>query len=194
MSNHILLWVPDLVLGTGGWLLLLVLMLLRDKQPGSQHFAQTPPPFPSCLLKDPNLCLFTSWPLIQGRPAWNTIFFSSFMALDVFPEGGPGSRCQGSRCLLLNVRFRGHHHSPAEAMSQVWMICFWEELRFPEFPPSGDLGLVDFESLNLKSRAWRFLRHHFTQLPHFTEEDIEAQRRRMSCSGPCSWGQRRTRS
>lgn len=35
-----------MALGAGGWLLFLVLMLLRDKQPGSQHWAQTPPSLP----------------------------------------------------------------------------------------------------------------------------------------------------
>ena len=43
--------------GAGVWLLLLILMLLRDKQLDSQHRAQTPHLLPRCLLKDPNQLL-----------------------------------------------------------------------------------------------------------------------------------------
>lgn len=43
--------------GAGVWLLLLILILLRDKQLDSQRWPQTPHLFPRCLLKDPNLLL-----------------------------------------------------------------------------------------------------------------------------------------
>lgn len=43
--------------GAGVWLLLLILILLRDKQLDSQCWAQTPHFFPRCLLKDPDLLL-----------------------------------------------------------------------------------------------------------------------------------------
>ena len=43
--------------GAGVWLLLLILILLRDKQLDRQRWAQTPHLFPRCLLKDPNLLL-----------------------------------------------------------------------------------------------------------------------------------------
>lgn len=43
--------------GAGVWLLLLILMLLRDKQLDSRRWAQAPHLFPRCLLKDPSLLL-----------------------------------------------------------------------------------------------------------------------------------------
>lgn len=93
-----------MALGAGGWLLFPVLMLLRDKEPGSQQWAQTPPSLPqSSPERPPNTRSLTSWPLSQGHSSLRKIFVSSFIAPDPFPGAGPGNWCWGSRCLLLTV-------------------------------------------------------------------------------------------
>lgn len=70
-----------MALRTGGWLLFSMLMLLSDKQPSTQHWAQIPHPFPGCLLKNLNMQLLASWPLIQGHSPLNMVFVYSSMAL-----------------------------------------------------------------------------------------------------------------
>lgn len=115
----------------GALLLLLALMLLRDKDPDSQHWVQAPHLFPSCLLKDPNPLLFTFW--IQGHSPFNAIFPSSFKALALFP----GARAPGASCELWDSGVSTDPltlQTAAETMSQVGLVCVWEELRFPELP------------------------------------------------------------